>query len=79
MKLIFAIFSIAQMIFVWASLVFAIVILGKAISKIAKDRKIFNNQSFELVSGVVFWLVLIISTQWAKYEDRKAGKRWWTQ
>lgn len=41
--------------------------------------KIFHYDAFELITSVVFWIIAITATQYAKYEDRKAGRRWWTE
>lgn len=40
---------------------------------------IFMKDVFEGFFSIVFIVLLIISCQWAKYEDRKAGRRWWEQ
>lgn len=40
---------------------------------------VFYNDVFETIASILFWLVAIIATQKSKYEDRKAGNRWWTK
>ncbi|NLT12830.1 MAG: hypothetical protein GXY05_00660 [Clostridiales bacterium] len=40
--------------------------------------KIFAPGAFDTIASLAFFAILIISTQWAKYQDRVAGRRWWT-
>jgi len=41
--------------------------------------RIFLPELFESLFCIAFLLILVISTQWTKYEDRKSGRRWWEQ
>lgn len=38
----------------------------------------FRDEYNDIISSVSF-ILFIISTQIIKYQDRKAGRRWWTQ
>lgn len=40
--------------------------------------KIFAPGAFDTIASLAFFAILIISTQWTKYQDRRAGRRWWT-
>jgi len=37
----------------------------------------FGLENFKFFFAVLFMIFAIISTQLQKYEDRKAGRRWW--
>lgn len=41
--------------------------------------RIFLPDLFASFFSILFIIILIITTQWTKYEDRKTGRRWWEQ
>lgn len=101
MKLISDVFSTIQMIFIWGTLLVAVIAFLKSLSLIIKKTKSIklwlvailslayiitffivrsiDKDLFDNVGGIIFLIATIISTQLAKYEDRKSGKRWWTR
>jgi hypothetical protein len=101
MKLISDVFSAIQSIFIWGTLLVAVIVFLNSVSLIAQKTKsiklwlmtIFSmayiitffivraidKDLFDNVGGILFLIAAIISTQFAKYEDRKSGKRWWTR
>lgn len=40
---------------------------------------LLDKEILATIVSVVLIITVIITTQWQKYQDRRMGKRWWTQ
>lgn len=40
---------------------------------------LLGEETLATIISVILIMIAIITTQWQKYEDRRMGRRWWTQ